>query len=485
VTIDRPDQPWGLADRFLFIIKTMTLGENLRRKREEKGITLEKASQETKIRIQFLQAIENGEMDRMPSPTQAKGFARLYASFLGMDERTLFDDEIISSYSSSNNSETGISEENAEEISRHVEEPVSKPKKAVEPIQENSNPRARFKDLIPKEKELNRSSQVFKQIGEELRQQRESLGLTLADVERLTKIREIYLYSLEQGNVDALPSTVQGRGILNNYSNFLSIDPVKIQNKFAEGLQQKRLETAAVELTSFDGKTVTTKKTPVTGWRRFLTIDLLVGTSVLVILSVLVIWGAIQVIGSSHSVAEPTIDSISDILVNPGTETGSVETSGSPEVTLETAQPTQGISTVPVDILATITSVNTGSIQLVVVALQRSYLKVTSDGKEVFNGRIIPGNVYTFTGSTRILLNSGNAGGIQIYFNQNDMGILGMVGEVISLEFTSKGYVTSTPMFTPSPTATLPPTLTQRATVTPTVTPTIPTPTITPKTTVN
>jgi cytoskeleton protein RodZ len=463
----------------------MTIGEKLRHRREDKGISLEKAAQETKIRIQFLQAIENNEIGNMASPTQAKGFTRLYASFLEMDVWSLFDEENANTIVLPNESQTGIIDDKSTKGSLSKKESIRELKKSVEPIPENANPRARFKDLIPKEKELAQSTQLFKKIGEELRQQRESLGLTLADVERLTKIREIYLYSLEQGNVDALPSTVQGRGILNNYSSFLSIDPEKIQNRFAEGLQQKRLETAAVELTSFDGKTTKTKKTPVTGWRRFLTIDLLVGTSVLVILSVLVIWGAIQVIGTSHTVAEPTLDSISDILVNPVTETASVETTGSLEVAPDITQSTQVISTVPVDILATITSVNTGPIQLVVVALQRSYLKVTSDGKEVINGRIIPGNVYTFTGSTKILLNSGNAGGIQIYFNQNDMGILGMVGEVVSLEFTSKGYVTSTPMFTPSPTATLPPTLTQRATATPTVTPTIPTPTITPKTTVN
>jgi endo-1,4-beta-xylanase len=107
-------------------------------------------------------------------------------------------------------------------------------------------------------------------------------------------------------------------------------------------------------------------------------------------------------------------------------------------------------------------------------------MKVTADGKEVFNGRVIPGSAYTFSGSTKIVLVAGNASGIQVFYNQKDLGVLGMIGEVVSLEFTSKGYVTSTPMFTPSPTATLPPTLTQRPTTTPTVTPTLPTPTITP-----
>ncbi len=459
----------------------MTTGEKLRQKREEKGLSLEKAAQETNIRAQFLRAIEEDNPSAMASPAQVKGFTRLYASFLGMDPRILYDEPQIATEPASGEKEEGTPDPATPEVQ-------SKDKKRLQslfqktPIPENANPRERFRDLIPDRNDPKRSTIAFKEIGEELRNHREALGLSLADVERLTKIREIYLYNLEQGEMDALPSTVQGRGILNNYATFLSIDPATIQNKIADALQQKRLETAAVEITSFDGKTSKRSKTPITGWRRFLTIDLLVGGSVFIILMVLVIWGAIQVIGSTQAETEPTLESISEFLMAPGTETVMVEQTTTLESPDLTTEPSQAVNTVSVDILATITSVNTGSIQLVVVGVQRTYLKVIADGKEVFNGRVVPGNVYTFTGSTKIILNAGSAAGIQVFYNQEDLGVLGMVGEVLTLEFTSRGFVTSTPMFTPSPTATLPPTLTQRPTTTPTITPTQPTRTITPLT---
>jgi hypothetical protein len=193
-----------------------------------------------------------------------------------------------------------------------------------------------------------------------------------------------------------------------------------------------------------------------------------------------VIWGAIQVIGITQSQTEPTISSISDVLINQTTETPSIETMKTDAVVL-TGEGSQVANTASVDILATITSVNTGSIQLVVVGIQRTYMKVIADGKEVFNGRVVPGNVYTFTGSVKITLDAGSAAGIQIYYNQEDLGVLGMVGETVALEFTSRGYVTPTPRFTASPTATLQPTLTQKPTNTPSPTPTAPTATITPK----
>jgi cytoskeletal protein RodZ len=456
-----------------------TTGEKLRLEREAQGISLEKVVQETNIRIQFLRAIEDGKTDVLASPAQTRGFTRLYASFLGLDPQAIFE---IEAASKNTIPETNIS---AEEYSPE-ETPVkekSKRKLALFPkaekIPENADPRERFRDLLPQPNEKKLSTLIFKEIGEELRNQREALGLSLVDVERLTKIRELYLYNLERGAIDELPSTVQGRGMLSNYSNFLSIDPTPLQNRFAEGLQQKRLESAAVALTSIDGKATKPPKSPITGWRRFVTMDLLIGSSVFIILFVLVIWGAIQVIGITQSQAEPTISSISDVLINPPTETPITETI-TPGAGSLTEQSGLVVNTVSVDILATITSVNTGSIQLVIVGLQRTYLKVIADGKEVFNGRVVPGNVYTFTGSVKVTVDAGSAAGIQIYYNQQDLGVLGMVGETVALEFTSKGYVTPTPRFTASPTTTLQPTLTQKPTNTPSPTPTKPTATITP-----
>jgi cytoskeletal protein RodZ len=457
----------------------MTIGQKLRQKREEKRISLEKAAQETNIRIQYLQAIEDDKPEVLASPAQARGFTRLYATFLGLDALALFDVEVaapISSETAGQNLEQETQVENSD--SKKAKRKFS-PFQKNESIPENADPRARFRDLIPQEGEKKLSTLIFKEIGEELRNQREVLGLSLADVERLTKIRELYLYNLERGEIDELPSTVQGRGMLSNYSTFLSMDPTHLQNRFADGLQQKRLENAAVAMTSFDGKTTKPRKSPVTGWRRFLTMDLLIGSSVFIVLFVLVIWGAIQVIGITQSQTEPTISSISDVLINQPTETPTIETMTTDAVDM-TGESSQVANTASVDILATITSVNTGSIQLVVVGIQRTYMKVIADGKEVFNGRVVPGNVYTFTGSVKITLDAGSAAGIQIYYNQQDLGVLGMVGETVALEFTSKGYVTPTPRFTASPTATLQPTLTQKPTSTPSPTPTAPTATLTP-----
>lgn len=63
------------------------VGEKLHETRIHKSLTLEEIAEKTKIRPQFLIAIEKGEYDKLPSPAYAKGFVRNYASFLGLSQK--------------------------------------------------------------------------------------------------------------------------------------------------------------------------------------------------------------------------------------------------------------------------------------------------------------------------------------------------------------------------------------------------------------
>jgi len=70
-----------------------TTGTTLRLRREEKKLTLEQVSTETKIRNNYLQAIENDQLSALPSLAQARGFIRLYANFLGLDPYALLESQ--------------------------------------------------------------------------------------------------------------------------------------------------------------------------------------------------------------------------------------------------------------------------------------------------------------------------------------------------------------------------------------------------------
>lgn len=63
------------------------VGEFLRRTREEKGVPLEKVEAATFISERFLKALEDGSWENLPGKTYVLGYVKIYARFLGLDER--------------------------------------------------------------------------------------------------------------------------------------------------------------------------------------------------------------------------------------------------------------------------------------------------------------------------------------------------------------------------------------------------------------
>jgi len=68
-----------------------SVGERLRVAREEKGLSLEDIAAQTRIPRRHLEAIETADWDRLPAPTYTIGFARSYASAVGLDRTEVAD----------------------------------------------------------------------------------------------------------------------------------------------------------------------------------------------------------------------------------------------------------------------------------------------------------------------------------------------------------------------------------------------------------
>jgi hypothetical protein len=67
------------------------LGEWLRHRREELEISLEQAEADTRIRIQYLQALEAGNLKALPDQVVGRGFLRNYAAYLELDPQETAD----------------------------------------------------------------------------------------------------------------------------------------------------------------------------------------------------------------------------------------------------------------------------------------------------------------------------------------------------------------------------------------------------------
>jgi hypothetical protein len=68
------------------------IGATLREARNRRKVDLSEVEAAIKIRVRYLQAIENEEWDALPGGAYTRGFIRTYASYLGLDGDRLADD---------------------------------------------------------------------------------------------------------------------------------------------------------------------------------------------------------------------------------------------------------------------------------------------------------------------------------------------------------------------------------------------------------
>jgi hypothetical protein len=278
-------------------------------------------------------------------------------------------------------------------------------------------------------------------------------------VERHIHVRRHYLEALEAGDFAHLPTSVQARGMLNNYAHFLDLPVDAILLRFAEGLQAQRLER---QQSAEEGQRApASRKRPRAGsLGRFLSMDLLFGGGLILLLILFAVWGTKQVIGLRAAPAPAsTAPSISDVLLVTPTPGG--ESAAPAQTELITPSP----ASLPTSAVVYPTMIS-GHVQVIVIGLERTWVRVTVDGKVKLEGRIQPGSAHPFDGSGRIEVLTGDGSAVKVIYNQTDLGVMGTFGEVVDIIFTPQDILR--PTATPLPTATATP----RRTPTPTPTPT-------------
>jgi len=407
------------------------VGKKLRETREAQNLTLRQVADATHIRLHFLEAMESGDFNALPSRLQIKGFLRSYGGFLGLNAESLIEAVDLDPWTAL----ATLKEDAQSEVETH------------EPTEVDS-------------------AANFEAVGQTLQSQREILGLSLKDIAQHTHLRPRYLKALEAGDIEALPSPVQGRGMLKNYADFLGLDSDHLLLRFADGLQNRLSETI---LEPIEGS-IRPKSRPRRREGRFLSRDLVIGVLLALFLVVFIVWGALQVTAlRSEESIEPTAPSIAEVLLPTSTPT-----------LLATLTPTllslldeNNIAPAAVDAPVTeatqevvfFSENSVGAVQVQIIARQRAWMQIIVDGDVAFNGRVIPGTAYGFAGEEYVEITTGNGAGLQVFYNNLDLGTLGTYGEVINFVITINGVQT------PTPTITLTPTETQTPEVTPTPTP--------------
>jgi len=64
----------------------------LKEARENKNISFEKASEDTRISLKFLKALEEEKYEIFPAEVYLKGFMRIYSEYLGLNSNEIIED---------------------------------------------------------------------------------------------------------------------------------------------------------------------------------------------------------------------------------------------------------------------------------------------------------------------------------------------------------------------------------------------------------
>ncbi|HSB67065.1 MAG TPA: RodZ domain-containing protein [Anaerolineales bacterium] len=421
----------------------MSIGTQLRQAREAQSLSLDQVAQATHIKVHYLEALEVDNFEKLPSLAQLRGFIRAYGDYLKLNSS-----ELIATLEDNSTIRNAISLPPATTL--------------ITPTSTGSEA-------------------IFKELGHALQSQRELMGLSLGDVERHTHIRMHYIRALEEGDISHLPSPVQGRGMLSNYAAFLGLNTETILLRFADGLQAS-LYDRQVARNAPTGQSRGKISRPVPArpsqLKRLFSMDLFVGGFLIIFLLGFSIWGALR-ISRLHAGTQPspTAPPVSELLlasptgglVNastliPSNEITAISTviAESPVISGTVAArltptsavfgPTPGLANAPV--------------QVYIIGVQRAWMRIMVDGEVAFEGRVVPGSAYSFAGNQRIELLTGDGAGLQVYYNQQDLGLIGAFGEVMEFIFSIEGIQTATPSVRPTST----PVPTSRATPSPTPT---------------
>jgi cytoskeletal protein RodZ len=298
-------------------------------------------------------------------------------------------------------------------------------------------------------------------LGTVLRQRRESLRLSLEDVERKTYIRARFLAAIESDDLSAMPSEAQARGFIRTYATYLGMDGEELL-AHAGGTRPRPTEAPSRPLAS---RPVPVRSTVRLGspWRRFVRLDVLLSGTVGVLVVGILAWGSVQLVGFL-SRGSSAISLASSMVLSSGTELspaqpGSTSTQGADAggVVAAAVEPggLAGLTPQATPLGGVFTTV-----KLRVVARHETYLRVLVDGKEAFNGRLFSGDLQNFEGAQTVALYAGDASALQVEYDGQDQGSLGTFGETLIRIWTLTGAQTPTPTIThtPAPTETLAPT---------------------------
>jgi transcriptional regulator with XRE-family HTH domain len=287
--------------------------------------------------------------------------------------------------------------------------------------------------------------EVVHSIGQLLREAREEKGLTIPQVAMETRIRQIYIRNIEEGNIDSLPGEIYKIGFIKTYAVFLDLDPTEILRRI--GLPQE------VSVTYANNKYAIIP----TGYQRQ-------SNKKILYLSILGAFGFSIFAYLIHNAGTERVDRIivpqqeykemleyefapKNIEALPQSESGAegfIKTELSSmkgdnfkdippkESLIDNSLPIKSELQEKVSVKTPETSAPKPLNEIIIKAVKDSWIQILDSSEKTVYVRLMhPGDIYTVPQQQDHTLNTGNAGGVKIIFNGRETKLLGTNGQVI------------------------------------------------------
>jgi cytoskeletal protein RodZ len=234
----------------------------------------------------------------------------------------------------------------------------------------------------------------LKEIGAQLRQQRQEKSISTAEVSAKTYIPSRLLTALEEGQSENLPEPVFIQGFIRRYADVLALDGDALAKTFPTNLLPTTLEMAAPQEVS---RQMPSRE---------------IGLYALYIVLMAVAAGGLFLLVNKPQNTQPVAQNITKPVVPQPKTTAK----GTPNKTLASSAP----------------------IQASVSLTDESWMEVIVDGKTEFEGNLDKGTKKTWTAKKELKIAAGNAGAVLISANRQKEQLLGEPGEVKEITLTSE-----------------------------------------------
>ena len=431
----------------------------LKKIREDRHIPLEQVASGTRIRLELLRDLEDEEFDSMASNAQKKGFIRLYADFIKptAEEIERYSNQTEPSLSQINLPDSTAPDKDNTDPDHEISPLSTRPEglvrgetsaSVVKPVPEAKSPepvKPQLSSLLfGKAKsgdgqaiqvgEGSRSQSILTEIGRQLTERRRYLNISWDVISDQVRIPRDQLQALERGDLAYFSNSMQAKGYLQNYAQFLNLDKDAVLVQFAEALQLHRLESAKLPLkTQREAKVLS----PISvALKKFFTLDLFFGSFLIIGMLGFLVWGMARM--ATTRAAEPVqtpLPDLAQVLAETRLPTTSPSTEGTPLALLP--QETQEI--MPTTTPMYVPIVSDDPVQLVLIPTSKEWVRIFLDGEQIFIGRLEAGKAVQYTAKDGILLETGNAAGFTAIINNQEVQGFGPIGTVARVSFTASG----------------------------------------------